>query len=79
MWFYSLSYANGPSYADHVTPTGGRQNPRGKNYMDPSFRQPSTVPEAEETHAGEDVGVYASGPYAHVSLEMNFLICVLQF
>lgn len=68
MWFFTLSYASGPGYADHVNPTGGRVNPRGKKYTDPYFRQPSTVQEEEETHAGEDVGVYASGPYAHVSI-----------
>lgn len=66
MWFFSLSYANGPGYADHLNPTGGRVNPRGTSYLDPHFRQAATVPEIEETHSGEDVGVYASGPYAHV-------------
>lgn len=67
MWFFSLSYANGPGHGDHVKEGGGRQNPRGKSYLDAKFRQPTTVPESEETHAGEDVGVYASGPYSHVS------------
>lgn len=67
MWFFSLSYANGPGHEDHVKQGGGRQNPRGKNYLNAKFRQPTTVPDSEETHAGEDVGVYASGPYSHVS------------
>lgn len=67
MWFFSLSYASGPGHNDHTNPTtGGRVNPRGTRYTDPHFKQPSTVPEIEETHSGEDVGVYASGPYAHV-------------
>jgi alkaline phosphatase len=35
--------------------------------MDPRFRQPAMIPKAEETHSGEDVGVYANGPYSHVS------------
>lgn len=65
-WFFTLSYANGPGYSDHTNPQGGRQNPRGKAYLDPLFRQPTTVSEEEETHAGEDVGVYASGPFSHV-------------
>lgn len=43
-------------------------NPRGQRYLNPEFQQPSLVPDAEETHAGEDVGVYASGPYAHVNI-----------
>lgn len=67
MWFYSLSYASGPGYADHVKLTGGRQNPQGKKYMDPQFRQPATIPEDEQTHGGEDVPVYANGPFSHVS------------
>lgn len=73
MWFFTLSYANGPGYNDHVNPDGGRQSPRGKKYLDPQFRQPTTVPESEETHAGEDVGVYANGPYAHVSIQNKIM------
>lgn len=69
MWFFTLNYANGPGHADHVHSTGERQNPRGKNYMDPLFRQPATVSKEEETHSGE-VGVYASGPYSHVNHSM---------
>lgn len=66
MWFFTLSYANGPGYADHTNENGGRIDPRGKSYLDPRFRQPTTVNDFEETHAGEDVGVYASGPFSHV-------------
>lgn len=69
MWFFALSYANGPGHADHVNPSGGRQNPRGKKYTSSQFRQATGVPEEEETHAGEDVGVYASGPFSHVKLD----------
>ncbi|KAG4074419.1 hypothetical protein HA402_000398 [Bradysia odoriphaga] len=72
MWFYTLSYANGPGHSDHFQATGGRVNPQGQRYFDPYFRRPATVPEEEETHAGEDVGVYASGPYAHVRNVLRF-------
>lgn len=71
MWFFSLSYASGPGHSDHTNPSGGRINPRGRTYTDPSFRQPTTVPELDETHAGEDVGVYASGPHAHVRIDSS--------
>ena len=37
-------------------------------YMDPKFRFPSGIPMDETTHTGEDVGVYAKGPYSHVSI-----------
>lgn len=36
------------------------------NFMDEAFRYPGTVPLSEETHSGEDVGVYAVGPFAHL-------------
>lgn len=66
MWFFTLNYANGPGHDDHFEPKGGRRNPRGMRYTDPLFRQPATVSKIEETHSGEDVGVYASGPFSHV-------------
>lgn len=66
-WFFSLSYANGPGHSDHVDSDGTRSSPQGKSYLDPNFRQPAAVPEIEETHAGEDVAVFAVGPQSHVS------------
>jgi alkaline phosphatase len=33
---------------------------------DANYLQEATVPLASETHAGEDVPVYASGPSAHL-------------
>jgi alkaline phosphatase len=66
MNFFTLGYANGPGHFDHSLPTGGRRNPQGMNFMDQSFRQPATIPKSEETHGGEDVGVYAVGPHAHI-------------
>jgi len=75
-WFFTLSYANGPGHADHVNPNGSQQSPKGKKYLDPMFRQPTTVNDYEETHAGEDVGVFANGPYSHIFsgvYEQNFV------
>lgn len=47
--------------------------------MDPQFRQPATVSKEEETHSGEDVGVYASGPYSHVDKHQYvFLVLFLK-
>jgi alkaline phosphatase len=65
-WFFSLSYANGPGYSDHINDDGTRSSPQGKNYLNSKFRQPTTVPEYEETHAGEDVAVFANGPQSHL-------------
>ena len=82
MWFFALNYATGPGHADHVDKNGARVNPKGKPYLDPLFRQPTAVPDTLESHGGEDVGVYASGPYSHVSSNepmMMIIIKILSF
>lgn len=33
---------------------------------DKQFRFPATAPLSSETHGGDDVGVFASGPWAHL-------------
>ncbi|KAL7015736.1 hypothetical protein ACKWTF_016637 [Chironomus riparius] len=83
MWIFSASYAQGQGYFQHFDPkTGGRRNPRGSNYMNPSFRQPVSVPMDEGTHSGEDVGVYSSGPWSHLFTgvyEQNFIPHAMMF
>uniref|UniRef100_A0A336K1T2 Alkaline phosphatase n=1 Tax=Culicoides sonorensis TaxID=179676 RepID=A0A336K1T2_CULSO len=61
----TLGYANGLGYHDHVNPKGGRIDPHTlpKPY---NFRFAATAPKESETHGGEDVGVYAIGPWAHL-------------
>ncbi|XP_063704306.1 membrane-bound alkaline phosphatase-like [Culicoides brevitarsis] len=60
-----LGYANGKGYYTHVKEEGGRVDP--KPLPRPStFRYPATVPLPSETHGGEDVGVYAGGPWAEL-------------
>lgn len=66
MPFFTLNYANGMGYFDHVDPTGGRINPTGMNFRDKWFKQPATVPLDYETHGGDDVAVFAVGPHAHL-------------
>lgn len=69
MPYYSLSYANGPGYDSHVKPEGGRVDPadlqedRQNNIF---HRYPVTVPLDSETHGGDDVAVYAIGPWSHL-------------
>ena len=65
MPYFTLSYANGPGYYDHHNESG-RINPIDMNYSDPNFMSPSHVPLDEETHGGDDVGVYAWGAYSHL-------------
>ena len=67
-----LSYAQGPAFNTHllVDKTKGvsRQNLTGKDaiYKSLSFKNPASVPRTKETHGGDDVGIFAIGPYAHL-------------
>ncbi|MGH9895373.1 MAG: alkaline phosphatase, partial [bacterium] len=49
--------------------------------MVPSFMPESTVPLASETHSGEDVAIYSSGPRAHLVrgvMEQNWIYHVMK-
>ena len=63
-----LNYANGPGYERFYDTIGKeRRNPTKafeSNNIHAEF--PAMVPLEWETHGGEDVGVFASGPYAHL-------------
>ena len=48
---------------------------------DPDYLQQALVPMSSETHSGEDVAVYASGPFAHLfdgTVEQNYLFHVMR-
>ena len=50
--------------------------------MDPEYQQQSAVPLGGETHAGEDVAVFARGPWAHLMhgvQEQTFVAHVMAF
>ena len=45
------------------------------------YLQPATVPMGSETHAGDDVAIYAWGPFAHLfqgTVEENYIYHVLS-
>lgn len=70
MPYMTLTYANGPGYYVHMNGEGrvnltsvDLSNLSRRQYI---FRHPGTVPMSSETHAGEDVGVFASGPFANL-------------
>jgi alkaline phosphatase len=46
--------------------TVGRPDLTAVNTTAPNYLQESTVPMGSETHAGEDVAIYAGGPLAHL-------------
>lgn len=69
--YTTLSYANGAGGRrhDHVHDADlehGAQKPPRANTSHPDYRQEANVPLSSETHAGEDVAVYAGGPGAHL-------------
>ncbi len=70
-------YPHRPSAA---RPAGGRPDLSGVETRDPGFLQEAAVPLASETHGGEDVPVYATGPGAELVRgvrEQNYLYHVL--
>lgn len=68
--FATLSYANGPGHRD-----GAHRPDLGLvDTTDPEFLQEALVPMKNESHGGEDVGVWALGPGASAvrgSIEQN--------
>lgn len=65
--YATISYANGPGYDRNVRGQETRLDLNGVDMRDKSFAFPSTVPLGLETHGGDDVAVFASGPWAHRS------------
>lgn len=80
--YTTLSYANGPGsiFGDGKTPTAERKDLTAVETTDPDYLQEALVPMTSETHAGEDVAVYATGPFAHLfhgTVEQNFIYHVM--
>ncbi|GAB0093476.1 Alkaline phosphatase [Sergentomyia squamirostris] len=66
MPYMTLSYANGPIFSTQYSSTG-RVNPDNSDFSRWNSFYPFLVPTTDlETHAGDDVGVFASGPHAHL-------------
>ncbi|XP_030379967.1 membrane-bound alkaline phosphatase [Scaptodrosophila lebanonensis] len=59
-----LSYANGPGYSNTYSKAQGRNLLNNKQTQDVNFLHSAMVPLDSETHGGDDVAVYASGPFA---------------
>ena len=49
--------------------------------LDPDYVQQALIPKSSETHSGEDVAVYAKGPWAHLfdgTVEQNYIFHVMR-
>lgn len=85
MPYTTLGYANGQGVGmgdkELEINDGGRANLANIDTTDPDFYQEALVPTSSETHAGEDVGVYARGPGAHLlkgTSEQNVIFHVMN-
>ena len=70
--YTTLAYANGPGYRG----PGPRPDLSEVDTTDPDYLQEALVPMASESHGGEDVGLWASGPGSHAvrgSIEQNVI------
>ena len=74
--YTTLGYTNGPGYRG----PGARPELTGVDTTDPDFLQEAAIPLESETHAAEDVGVWARGPGAHAfqgTVEQNVIFHVM--
>ncbi|OQV26259.1 Alkaline phosphatase [Hypsibius exemplaris] len=60
--YLTLSYANGPG----ASQSGSRRDLTDSKTEENEFLQEALVPLSVETHGGEDVAIYAKGPFAHL-------------
>jgi alkaline phosphatase len=75
--YTTLGYQNGPGYRGPAA----RPNLTSVDTTDLAFLQEAAVPLGAETHAGEDVGVYARGPKAFLvrgTMEQNWIFHVMR-
>lgn len=75
--YTTLGYANGPGHQNHEREDLSEQDTAAINY-----RQQSLVPLSSETHGGEDVAIFASGPGAILvsgSHEQNRIFHIMEF
>ena len=63
--YTALGYANGPGSICNVK-SCERRDLSDINTESQNFRQPAYIPMGSETHAGEDVAIFASGPGANL-------------
>ena len=76
--FLAIRYANGPGGLLKIR----RFNITNKVTEDGDFVQESAVFRKSETHGGEDVAIYASGPMSHLftkTVEQSYIFHVMAY
>lgn len=74
--YLKLTFANGPGYhIHHSNSSNERPDPLGlPDLTSMEFQSPVVAARKSETHGGDDVVIYATGPYSHLftgSIEEN--------
>lgn len=64
--FHTITYANGPAYSNFIKSDGKRVDPSTFDWSADDYEFPAAVPYLEESHGADDVGIWASGPWAHL-------------
>jgi len=69
--------------AEGTVPTfsGSRPEVTQEEALDPDYLQQALIPKSSESHSGEDVAVYAKGPWAHLfdgTIEQNVIFHVMH-
>lgn len=79
--YTTLVYANGPGSVFHALPKDGkRPAPAQEEAMALDYRQQALIPMGYETHGGQDVPIYASGPRAYLfggTVEQSYIFHVI--
>jgi alkaline phosphatase len=88
--YTTLQYANGPGALFPALATGQtapeaagvRADLTNVDTAAATFLQPALIPMSSETHTGDDVAVYAIGPWAHLmsgTVEQNYIYSVMSY
>jgi alkaline phosphatase len=83
--YTTLNYANGPgaiAVRDPIAKDGSRRNLENVDTTKPDYLQQALIPLAAASHAGEDVPIYAGGPWAqlfHRTVEQNYIYQVMRY
>ena len=81
--YTTLAYANGPGavFREGADLSKGRPAPDAAAVLAKDYRQQALVPTGGETHGGQDVTIYASGPRAYLFsgvVEQNYIFHVIN-
>jgi len=83
--FTVVMYLNGPGAVvkmqEDESFVGTRDDVDQTDATDPDYTQQAIVPMSYETHSGEDVAIYARGPWAHLvdgTVEQNYIFHVMH-